>query len=108
MRSATVERDGPEQLHVRMLVVQGGTKSDEFSGQLNVALELLQEGKRLHIGLPDDQPETAMALRLNFKYYQRIDITIRVPAGATARTLQVRVFQTGTAQPRVTQTVNLT
>jgi hypothetical protein len=106
MRSLTVERNEPEQLHIRMLVVQGGGKGDVFSGQLSIAVDLLEDGKRLHIGLPEDQPETAMALKLNFKYYQRIDLIVRIPAGATARTLQARVFQTGTPQPKITQTVN--
>ena len=107
IRRPTVERDEPEQIHVRMLVVQGGAKGDPFVGQVSVALELQEEGKRLHLNLPEDQPEAAMALKLNFKYYQRIDVTVRVPAGATAKTLQARVFQAGNAQPKVTQTVNL-
>ena len=107
VRSVTAERDAPDQLRVRMLVVQGGTDGPTFAGQLNVGLELTQDGHRLHLNLPEEQPETAMALRLNFKYYQRIDLAVRVPAGATARTLQARVFQAGTAQPKVTQTVNI-
>jgi len=107
IRRPTVERDEPEQMHVRMLVVQGGAKGDPFVGQLNVALELQEEGRRLHINLPDDQPESAMALKLNFKYYQRIDVIVRVPPGAVAKTLQARVFQAGNSQPKVTQTVNL-
>lgn len=107
VRRATVERDGPEQLRVRMLIVQGGTMGDTFIGQLNISLELTQEGRRLHFNLPDDQPETAMALKLNFKYYQRIDLAVRVPAGVTARSLQARVFQAGNAQPKVTENLNI-
>jgi len=107
IRRPTVERDEPDQMHVRMLVVQGGAKGDPFVGQLSVALELQEEGRRLHINLPDDQPESAMALKLNFKYYQRIDVIVRVPPGAVAKTLQARVLQAGNSQPKVTQTVNL-
>ena len=107
VQRATVERDGPEQVHVRMLVVQGGSKGVPFSGQLSLGLELLEEGRRQHISLPEDQQETAMALKLNFTYYQRIDVTVRVASGASVRTLQARVFQAGSTQPRVTQTVNL-
>lgn len=107
VQRATVERDGPEQVRVRMLVVQGGAKGVPFSGQLSVGLELQHDGKRQHINLPEEQPETAMALKLNFTYYQRIDIAVKVAQGATVRTLQARVFQAGGSQPRVTQTVNL-
>lgn len=107
VQRATVKRDGPEQVRVRMLVVQGGAKGVPFTGQLSIGLELQQDGKRQHINLPDDQPETAMALKLDFTYYQRIDVAVKVAPGATVRTLQARVFQAGSAQPRVTQTVNL-
>jgi hypothetical protein len=107
VQRATVERDGPEQVHVRMLVVQGGAKGVPFSGQLSIGLELQQDGKRQHLSLPEEQPETAMALKLNFAYYQRIDAAVRVAPGASVRTLQARVFQAGSTQPRVTQTVNL-
>ena len=107
VQRATVERDGPEQIRVRMLVVQGGAQGVAFAGQLSIGLELQQEGKRQHISLPEEQPETAMALKLNFTYYQRIDVAVKVAPGATVRTLQARVFQAGGAQPRATQTVNL-
>jgi hypothetical protein len=104
---ATVERDGPEQVRVRMLIVQGGARGVVFTGQLSLGLELLQDGKRQHISLPEEQPETAMALKLNFTYYQRIDVAVKVGPGASVRTLQTRVFQAGSPQPRVTLTVNL-
>ncbi len=107
VQRATVERDGSEQVRVRMLVVQGGAKGVPFTGQLSIGLELQQDGKRQHLNLPEDQPETAMALKLNFTYYQRIDVAVKVAPGAGVRTLQARVFQTGSAEPRVTQTVNL-
>ena len=104
---ATLERDGPELVHVRMLVVQGGAKGVPFIGLLSLGLELQQEGKRIHISLPEEQPETAMALRLNFTYYQRIDVPVRVTGSASVRMLQARVFQAGNAQPRATQTINM-
>ena len=109
VRRVTAEKDdaGADQLHVRMLVAQGGAKGDPFVGLLSAALELEQDGKRVLINLPDDQPETAMALKLSFKYYQRIDASVRVPPGSVPRTLQVKVFQAGNNQPKLTQTVNL-
>lgn len=104
---ATIERDGPELVHVRMLVVQGGAKGVPFIGLLSLGLDVQQEGKRTHINLPEEQPDSAMALKLNFTYYQRIDVPVRVPAGASVRTLQARVFQAGNPQARATQTINM-
>ena len=109
IRRVSAEKDDADadRLHVRMLVAQGGAKGDPFVGVLNVALELQQDEKRVLINLPEDQPETAMALKLSFKYYQRIDALVRVPSGSVARSLQLKVLQAGTAQPKLTQTVNL-
>jgi hypothetical protein len=107
VQRASVERDGPERIRVRMLVVQGGARGVPFTGQLSIGLELQQEGRHQHLNLPDEQPETAMALKLNFTYYQRIDVAVKVAQEATVRTLQARVFQAGSGQPRVTQTMNL-
>lgn len=107
LQRATVERDGTDQVRVHMLVVQGGTKGDPFNGQLALAVEMQQEGRRIHLNLPEDQPETAMALKLAFKYYQRIDVPVKVGPGAVVRMLQARVFQAGNTQPRATQTINL-
>ena len=104
---ATIERDGPELVHVRMLVVQGGAKGVPFIGLLGLGIDTQQEGARKHISLPEEQPETAMALRLNFTYYQRIDVPVRVPGGSSVRSLQVRVFQAGNPQARATQTINM-
>src|SRR5205085_4206609 len=73
---ATIERDGPELVHVRMLVVQGGAKGVPFIGLLSLGLDVQSDDKRKHISLPEEQPETAMALRLNFAYYQRIDVPV--------------------------------
>ena len=103
----TVERDGPEQVRLRMLVVQGGGKGVPFTGLLSIGLELQQDGKRQHVNLPEEQPETAMALKLNFTYYQRIDVAVKVASGVSVRTMQARVFQAGSPQPKATQTVNL-
>ena len=47
------------------------------------------------LALPDDQPDAAAALKLKFKYYQRVEGTIRVPPGSQLRTLQARVLEAG-------------
>ena len=104
---ATVAPDGPELVHVKMLVVQGGAKGVPFIGLLSLGLDVQSDDTRKSISLPEEQPETAMALRLNFTYYQRIDVPVRVPEGATVRSLRVRVFQAGNPQARATQTINI-
>ena len=40
---------------------------------------------------------------LKFKYYQRLEGTIVVPAGAVIRSVTVRAFESGQAAPRATR-----
>jgi len=90
-----------------MLVVRGGNPSDEFSGQLTLSANVAAGGHTLTLTLPDDQPDTAAALKLNFKYYQRVEGTFRVPLGGQLRSIQARVIEPGQAAPKVTLSLNL-
>jgi len=55
--------------------------------------------------LPDDQPGSAAALTLKFKYYQRLEGTIAVPAGAAIQSVSVRAFESGQTAPRATRSL---
>jgi hypothetical protein len=58
------------------------------------------------VTLPDDQPDTAAGLTLKFKYYQRIEGTLRVPAGEHVTALTARVYEQGSTTPRATRTLS--
>ena len=81
----SAERERDDVYRFSMLVVRGGNPSDDFPGQLSAVRQSLPPaGHTSVLTLPDDQPETAAALKLQFKYYQRIEGTFRVPPGAPA------------------------
>jgi hypothetical protein len=104
----TVEREREDAWHYSVLVVRGGNPRDEFDGSLTLAASLQPEegGTRATVvTLPDDQPDTAPALKLKFKYYQRLEGTIRVPDGARIRSLTARAFEAGQADARATRTL---
>ena len=103
--AAERERDGV--YHFSMLVVRGGKPADEFTGQLSLSASVLMAGHTSTLMLPDEQPETAPALKLQFKYYQRIEGTFRVPPGAQLKSLQVRVLEPGQSMPKATRSLNL-
>ena len=46
------------------------------------------------------------AYKLNFRFYQRVEGTFRVDAGAVVKSMQVRVFENGSNAPKLTQAVN--
>ena len=104
--AAERERDGV--YHFSLLVVRGGNPADDFTGQLSLSANLAAAGHTTVLTLPDDQPDTAPALRLQFKYYQRIDGTFRVPSGAQVKSLQARVLEPGQTAPKATRSLNLT
>lgn len=102
------EREGDNAYHFSMLVVRGGKPAEDFTGQLSLLANVLVGGHASTLTLPDDQPDTASALQLQFKYYQRIEGTLRVPPGGQLKSLQVRVLEPGQSAPKATRSLNLT
>jgi hypothetical protein len=104
-----VERAGEDAWRYSVLVVRGGSPRDEFDGALTISAALQAPGggpaRPAVVALPDDRPDTAAALRLKFKYYQRLEGTIPVPPGAQVRSVTVRAFEGGQASPRATRTL---
>lgn len=105
---------GPDDIwHYRILVVRGGSPREDFEGHLAVAATLAMPAddgspdRQTTLSLPDDQPDPAGALKLRFKYYQRIEGTFRIPPGAQVRSLTVRAYESGASAPRATRTLAL-
>ena len=103
----SAEKDRDNSYRFSMLVVRGGKPSDEFSGELSLVANVAAGGHNSTLTLPDDQPDTAAALKLKFKYYQRVEGSFRVPPGGQLRGLQARVLEPGQATPRATRSLNL-
>ena len=107
--SAESERD--DAWHYSLLLVRGGNPRDEFQGQVTLQATLgvvTTDGtapRFVTVTLPDDQPESAATLALRFKYYQRLEGTMKVPPGARLVSLTAKVFETGVAMPRATRTL---
>jgi hypothetical protein len=103
----SAEREREDAYHYSLLVVRGGNPAGEFAGQLTLQAGLLSGGRFATVALPDDQPDASAALKLKFKYYQRIEGTIRVPPGSQLKTLQARVLELGQPSPRATRSLNI-
>jgi hypothetical protein len=105
-----VERERPEFYRFSLLIVRGGKPKDDFVGHLTLQVALQGDGgaaRQATLVLPDEQPGTAPAMKLNFKYYQRIEGTFDVPPGTVARTVTVRAFESGQPNPRASRSVAL-
>jgi hypothetical protein len=109
IQRVVVERERDDAFHYSMLIVRGGNPGDEFDGTvtLNATVQQPPGTAPAHstvVTLPDDEPASAAALKLKFKYYQRLEGTIRVASGAQVRSVTVRAFEAGEPNPRATRT----
>jgi hypothetical protein len=95
----------PGEFRYRLLLLQGGRRDKAFLGNLQLLVTLQQDGKDVTISLPEEA--AAPSYKISFKYFQRVEGTFRVAPGARVRTVQVRVFESGSTQARATQSFNL-
>ncbi len=106
-----VEPDGEGAWRYSLLVVRGGNPKDEFVGtvvlQVTLAPETGATGPARVLRLPEDEPASASALLLKFKYYQRVEGHFRVPPGLKVTAVAVRAYETGQESPRVTRALTL-
>jgi uncharacterized coiled-coil protein SlyX len=102
-----------ERVRYTALIVRGGAAKADFEGHATLSADLVPgdgapAGSRaITVALPDDDPEAAGALRLRFKYYQRIEGSFRIPPGYVVRAITVRAYESGTAGVRATRTLTL-
>jgi hypothetical protein len=96
----------PGEFRYRVLVTQGGQKEREFNGRLQFVVNMQLGGREVAVVIPEDKAEEA-AYRLTFKRFYRAEGSFRVDPKATVRSVQVRVIEAGTTQPRATQSYTL-
>jgi TolA-binding protein len=97
----------PGEYHYRLLLMQTGQRARDFRGSLQFIVNLQQDGKAVAMTLPAETDRDARAYQLNFRFYQRVEGTFRVDPHAAVKSVQVRVFENGGKEPRLTHTANL-
>jgi hypothetical protein len=107
-----VEPDGEDMWRYSLLIVRGGNPKDEFTGNVVVQATVFAPSDGTSpprtIQLPEDEPATAPALVLKFKYYQRVEGRFRVPPGGRVTAVAVRCFEAGQgSNPRAARTLSL-
>jgi len=107
-----IEPDGDDMWRYSLLIVRGGSPKEEFNGNVVVQATVFAPSDGTTpprtILLPEDEPATAPALILKFKYYQRVEGRFRVPPGGRVTAVAVRCFEAGQgSNPRATRTLSL-
>ena len=99
----------PGEYRYRLLLVRSGQqRAKEFQGNLQLLVNVRQNGKKTVMVFP--QENNAMedaAYKLNFKYYQRIEHGFQLPPDMSVESIQVRVFERGVSEPKIKQNVSM-
>jgi hypothetical protein len=90
-----------------MLLAAGARRGKEFQGKLELVVGLTEDGRSAMITVPGTADADAANFRLGFKHFQRIDGIFRVSPKAKVASVQLRVYETGSAEPKVTQNATL-
>ena len=96
----------PGEYRYRLLLTQTGQRTKDFQGNLQFVVSLLQDNKNVVMTLPGESDKEIKGFKLNFRFYQRIEGVFRVASGAVVRSVQVRIFENGSSEPKLTQTAN--
>lgn len=91
----SLEKTASNQASYRVLIMQGGKTSKEFSGELRLSLTLEQGGKSVIMDFPDVKSGDAGKLKVAFKHYQRLEGVITVPEGAVIKSAQATILERG-------------
>jgi len=97
----------PGELRYRVLVMQGGPRPRGFDGRLQFIVNLQRDGKDAILVVPDESSDPGSAFQISFTRFYRAEGVLRVDPGAKVQSVQVRLLEKGSEQPRATQSINL-
>jgi hypothetical protein len=90
-----------------LLLAAGARRGKEFQGRMELVVGLTEDGRSAMITVPGTGDADAANFRLGFKHFQRIDGIFRVNPKAKVASVQLRVYEAGSAESKVTQNVTL-
>jgi hypothetical protein len=97
----------PDEYHCSMLLVQSGQRPKDFHGKLQLVINGMIDGQRSVQVIPDDKSAENAEYQLEFKYYQRIERTFKLPSGMSFESMQIRVYEHGSNEPKIKQDATL-
>lgn len=97
----------PGEYRYRVLVMQGGSRPRDFTGRLQFIVTMQRDRRDVMLVIPDETAEPPSAFQITFKRFYRADGVFRVDPSAKVRSVQVRLLEKGSGQPRATQSYNL-
>jgi len=103
----TLERDKiPGEYNLRMLLVQSGQRARIFNGSYQLVATVVENGQSTTHIFPQDTLGNSQ-FKLSFRYYRRVEQSIQLPPDAQLQSVQVRIYEKGSTEPKVRQSVSL-
>jgi hypothetical protein len=90
-----------------LLLTPTDRRGRDFSGRLELVVSLHEGGQNAMMSFPEPGDAAAAGFKLAFKYFRRVEGTFRVNPKAKVESVQVRVYESGSNQPRATHSVTL-
>jgi len=102
-----LERDSiPGEYQIRMLVVHSGPRAKEFVGGYQLVATVVKNGQKSTQLFPHETTGNAQ-FQLKFKYYQRVEQSIKIAPDAQLESVQLRLFEQGVREPKIRQNVSI-
>ena len=98
----------PGEYRYHLLLLTPTTRRErEFHGRLELVVSLTDGDQSAMMSFPEPADAGASEFKLAFKYFKRVQGTFRVNPKARVESVQVRVYENGSNQPRATHTATL-
>jgi hypothetical protein len=100
-----IDSPAPMQLRYALLLMQGGKGDQEFVGNLQLSVAVVDHGRNAMMVFPDSTSQDVEKFKLSFKHYQRLEGILVLPEGLIVKSVQARILQKG--QIRAQQSAKL-
>jgi hypothetical protein len=98
----------PGEYRYRLLLVTPSSRRErEFNGRLELVVNMTEDGRNATMVFPGSDATAASAFKLSFKYFRRVEGTFRVNPKAKVESVQARIYESGSKEPRATNSANL-
>jgi hypothetical protein len=96
----------PNEFSFAALFFQQGPRDKVYHAKADLVIVLEDHGKEVTETYPRPASGKAAPLELDFKHYQRLEGTFKVPSEMTLKHVQLRLYESG-SPPKVIRTANL-
>ena len=95
IRRLKIDQVAPNQIRYRLLIMQGGKGDQDFTGDLQLQVSIMQAGKSAMMNFPEANSAEQAKFKLSFRHYQRVEGVLTLPEGVATKLVQARVLERG-------------